>query len=348
MKKNITYILYVFALAGLAACSDDSAQVMPAEGDGTLTISYTIPGSKVQSRAGEVTSSEAESKVARMDLIYFASDVHSNGAFVAHQAVTGTAYDLRKNTFTVAPPAEVQEASAYQVLIIANLDKYMNSNTIADYCSKTFTSHNQAWNELCAASLTNSGGEYTYPSELLMSGTAVKPAGKNELSFELLRAAVRIEVKTANNNITLQSAELHNLPSTVPFFRTGEVGSESTLHVAETPSSNMVQLYTFENILDVTDPLARINRATCLLLQVEKTSSGYGTNKWYRVDLNIVNDMQQLKRNHVYTVTLADVTAAGAASKEEAYNSASFLPGTITIKEFAQGGIYNMGEFEYQ
>lgn len=348
MKKNITYILYVFALAGLAACSDDSAQVVPAEGDGTLTISYTIPGSKVQSRAGEVTSTEAESKVARMDLIYFASDVHSNGDFVAHQAVTGAAYDLRKNTFTVTPPAEVQEASAYQVLIIANLDKYMNSNAIADYCKKP-RSYNQAWNELCAASLANSSGKYTYPSELLMSGTAVKPAGKNELSFELLRAAVRIDVKTpTGKNLTLQSAELHNLPSTVPFFRTGEVGSEGTLHVAGTPSGNTVQLYTFENILDVTDPLARINRATCLLLQVEKASSGYGTNKWYRVDLNIVNDMQQLKRNHVYTVTLADVTAAGAATKEEAYNSASFLPGTITITGFTQGGISEGSDFEFQ
>lgn len=349
MKKNIIYILYVFALAGLAACSDDSAQVMPAEGDGTLTISYTIPGSKVQSRAGEVTSTEAESKVARMDLIYFASDVHSNGDFVAHQAVTGTAYDLRKNTFTVTPPAGVQEASAYQVLIIANLDKYMNSSGIADYCKK-FTSYNQAWNEL-RAPLANTNGKYTYPDELLMSGTAVKPAGKSELSFELLRAAVRIDVKVAENkNLLIENIQLYNLPATVPFFRTGEVGSEGSLYTEGAPNDagQKATLYTFENILDVTDPLARINRAACLLLQVSKNSSGYETNNWYRVDLNIVNDMQQLKRNHVYTVTLTDVTAAGAATKEEAYNSVSFLPATVSIAEFIQGGIYTEGDFEFQ
>lgn len=365
MKQEITHIIYSFALAGLlaafGACSDDNMSEAPVEGERRLTINYTIPGSKVQTRTeGEardkgqtrdgIVSNDTESAVKRMDLIYFESDIHNNGTFVAHQTITEN-YDLKKNTFTTPLPAGVETSKAYQVLIIANLDKYISNDKLATYCEsfKGFQSYNQAWNELRAA-LPNNSGQYTYPDDLLMSGTATKPAGKDELNFELLRAAVRIDVKVAaDKGITLASARLCNLPATVPFFRTGETESEKGLYVnAAKQTATSAALYAFENILDVTAPLTRINRATCLLLQVDKASSGYSTANWYRVDLNIMNGLQQLKRNHVYTVTLTDVTAAGAKTKEEAYNSASFLPSSIIIKEFTGGGTYTEGDFEFQ
>lgn len=359
MKQRITYITYTLALtgllAGLGACSDDNAQVTPTEGERTLTISYTIPGSEGQPRngaqtRGETASGDDESAIGRLDLIFFNSDAHGDGSYAAHQTVT-TAYNLKKNTFTVTPPAQVNEADAYQVLIIANLNAYVGSGELAGYC-EGFETYNQAWNELRSAPLANTGGGgYAYPAtKLLMSGTAVKPAGKSELNFELIRAAVRIDVKVKDGSgITLQNAELHNLPTTVPFFKTGEVEAESDLYVkAASTAGNAARLYTFENILDVTDPLARINRAVCLLLQANKTSSGYGNRNWYRVDLNIVNNIQQLKRNHVYTVTLTEVAAAGAATREEAYNSVSFLPATVTVSDFSNGGTYTEGEFEFQ
>lgn len=323
----------------------------PGEGEGNLlTLTYTIPDAVAGTRAdgstraggSYVEATGNESTVDGLHLLFFNSDVHGNGSFVASASATLKDANLKQNTVTVAIPAQVQNDREYSVLVVANLARYLtdpgNLNTYLEgFRTKTY---GQAWEEIQVI-LPTSVGVYAFPNgRLPMSGTTVKHAGSNALNVNLMRAAVRIDVKVGDGltGVTLNKVQLRNVATVVPFFRTQEeVSVPRAASVNLKVLNNRVTggLYAVETSLDVSDSRVMLKDATCLLLDITSTGIHTGENAgktWYRVNLNVNTDkMQFLKRNNAYRVVVTDVFSPGASTPEEAYHDKAMLIGAVTI-----------------
>lgn len=317
----------------------------PGEGEGNLlTLTYTIPDAVAGTRSGGsyVESTGNESVVDGLHLLFFNSDAHGNGSFVASAEATLKDANLKQNTVTVTMPPEVQPDREYSVLVVANLARYLtdpgNLNTYLEgFRTKTY---GQAWEEL-EVMLPASVGVYAFPDgRLPMSGATVKHAGSNALNVNLLRAAVRIDVKLGDGltGVTLNNVQLRNVATVVPFFRTQEevsVPRAASVNLEVLHNRVTGGLYAVETSLDVSDSRVMLEDATCLLLSLTSASVHTGENvgkTWYRVNLNVNADHRQfLKRNNAYRVVVTDVFTPGASTPEEAYHDKAMLIGAVTI-----------------
>lgn len=332
-----------------------------------LTLTYTIPdamaggGASTRADNSYVESVANESTVSGLHLLFFQPDTHGNGAFVACAAATLKDNNLKQNSITVALPAAVTLADEYAVLVVANLANYITDATdlasyLATFSAKTY---GQAMAELqvtlpAATDPVGSGsigGSYDFKGGILpMSGATVKPAGKSAMSVDLLRAAVRIDVRLHSiitSSVTINSVKLGNVATTVPFFRTQEETAATRAFSAEltTITDNTVKggLYAVETNLGVSGSRALLTKATCLLVNLKRDLIHTGANAdktWYRINLNVdANQVQYLKRNNVYTVVITGVFAPGAPTPEEAYYSEATLIGSITIAGWEDSGV---------
>lgn len=346
----------------------------------TLTVSYTIPdteaatrtdgstrtGNACADRSGStradlpyVTATADENKIDNLYLLFFKPDEHNNGAYVGRATVTppSNTINLQSNTVTVPlPTGNVKVEDEYSVLAIANLAALLdgpgNGTTNTDAYLNTFATktYAQAWEELqaslpLAAPVTRAyDGTRTYniAGRLPMSGTSVKPAGSSALNVDLLRASVRIDIKIADfvTGVTLTGAQLGNVSTVVPLFRTQEKTTAARAFSKVSPSTDnkiTAQLYAVETSLDVSDRRTLLEEATCLLINIKApgnvhTAGSENENKtWYRVNLNVTDGNQFLKRNNAYTVLITGIYSPGGATPEEAYYDKATLIDAVTI-----------------
>lgn len=331
------------------ACTGEAIEgVQPGgEGANVLTLTYTIPdattgGGSTRADASYVEATGNESVVDGLHLLFFNPDNHGNGTFVASASATLKDANLKQNTISVTMPSEVLLAREYSVLVVANLTKYLTvpadlAAYLATFRTKTY---GQAWEEL-QVFLPTSIGIYGFPDgRLPMSGSTVKHAGSDVLSVNLLRAAVRIDVKVADGlaGVTLNNVQLRNVATVVPFFRTQEqvsVPRAASANLTVTGNQVVGGLYAVETSLDVTDNRVMQKDATCLLLSITSSAvhTGADTNKtWYRVNLNVnAQHMQFLKRNNAYRVVVTEVFTPGASTPEGAYYDKAMLISAVTI-----------------
>lgn len=321
-------------------------KVRPGGGDTDyLTLTYTIPDATSGTRADApyVEATGTESIVDGLHLFFFNHEEHGNGAFVTTASTTLHGADLKQNTITVALSGEVQTENEYDVLVVANLACYITGTDdltayLATFEDKTY---GQAW-EALQVLLPVSDGSYVFSDgRLPMSGTTVKHAGNNAMSVNLLRAAVRIDVKVGDGltGVTLSNVQLRNVASVVPFFRTQEEISlprAASAQLAVTDNKVVGGLYAVETSLDVTDPRVLLYDATCLLLNIKSDAihkDADADKTWYRVNLNLNADthMQFLKRNNAYRVVVTGVFTPGSTTPDGAYNNKAMLISTVTI-----------------
>lgn len=355
MKRIYTY-LSLLAVLLLPACSGEETEGIAGGGEArSFTVTYTIPDAEVPTRASAsyteatraaVTRSEAsyveatgtESTVDGLHLLFFASDAHGNGRYVARASATLEGASLKQNSVKVTLPSGVNASGEYDVLVVANLAKYAIAPEmyLAMFEKKTY---GQAWEELQALLPVTPNGIYSFPDgRLPMSGTCTKAAGSTELKVDLLRAAVRVDVKVTDTEAILHEAQLQNVVPVVPFFRTQEETDftcAASARFAVTGNGVTGGLYAVETSLDVLDNQTLQNKATCLLVNVSKPSihkEGDAGKTWYRINLNVSSDkMQFLKRNNAYTVVITGVYAPGASTPDEAYHNQAILIQTVTI-----------------
>ena len=298
-----------------------------------------------------VTAVGNESRVADIQLLFFANDDHGNGVYITTltatpvQPTTGTS---EKTDVTYTAGSGIDDATDYHVLVIANLGRYLSADEISALMATCVgKTENRVKIDLLpvitAAKATGgilNGGDTLY---LLMSGETVKTAGK-DMQVELQRASVRIDVEVAQDKaavITLDKLLLMNVASDVPLFRDPREiytpGRVSTKEADVTDNRSAGQLHCTESYLDISDNDSRkeIFGATCLILSATSTDIDYkgATDKtWYRINLAIGDDrIQYLKRNNAYTVIIKDITAAGCPTPEEAYYSDAMLITGVTI-----------------
>nr|DAU81555.1 MAG TPA: putative cell adhesion protein [Caudoviricetes sp.] len=348
IMKQLIGISIIASLLFSACTGGDMIEVIqPGDGEdnNTLTLTYTIPDATVGTRSdvSYVEATGTESTVDGLHLLFFNPDNHGNGTFVATASATLKDASLKQNTITVTLPAEVKTENEYSVLVVANLAKYIpvaaNLTTyLATFADKTY---GQAWEELQALLPVDAGGTYSFPDgRLPMSGTTVKRSGNSAMSVDLLRAAVRIDVKVGDGltGVTLSNVQLRNIASVVPFFRTQEEISlprAASANQSVTDNKVVGGLYAVETSLGVTDSRVMLNDATCLLLNIKSTAvhkDADAAKTWYRVNLNInAANMQFLKRNNAYRVVVTGVFTPGSTTPDEAYNNKAMLISTVTI-----------------
>ena len=294
-----------------------------------------------------VEATAQESTVNGLHLLFFNSDSHGNGTFVATATATLKDASLKQNSITVTLPPEVNTANEYAVLVIANLADYMTNADLTTYLAGFQTkTYGQAMAELQVALPEETVGSETtctFPGGILpMSGTTVKLAGKTAMSVDLLRAAVRIDVKVWDavaGSITLNEVQLRNVASVVPYFRTQEEITVPRVTCAKlsVTADNQIKggLYAVETSLDVSDPHKLLSSATCLLINIYRPLLHAGTDAgktWYRINLNVDGEgMQYLKRNNAYTVVITGVFALGSSTPEGAYYDKATLIDAVTV-----------------
>lgn len=334
--------IYMLAALCFCSCAEEGPEVVQAGGEGhALTLTYTIPDAEAATRAASsfVEATGNESVVDGLHLLFFEPDAHGNGAYVATASATLKDANLKQNMITVTLPPAVVKANEYSVLVVANLAKFTAAPNayLATFATKTY---GQAWEEL-QATLPLTGSKYSFPDgRLPMSGTTVKRAGKDEMSVDLLRAAVRVDVAVGAGltTATLSHVELRNVAQAVPFFRTQEEISTPRVGSSQlTVTGNKLTggLYAVETSLDVTDSKILMDDATCLLVDIKDPAvhkNGDAANTWYRVNLNVDADGRQyLKRNNAYRVVITAISGPGAPSADEAYKSGVLLISAVTV-----------------
>lgn len=352
MKQFIGISIIASLIFSACTGGDILEVVQPGGGEdnNVLTLTYTIPDATTGIRSGGATRADlsyveatgTESNVDGLHLLFFNPDDHGNGAFVATASATLKDASLKQNTITVSLPAEVKTENEYSVLVVANLAKYIPVATdltayLATFENKTY---GQAWEELQVL-LPVSGGSYSFPDgRLPMSGTTVKRAGTGAMSVDLLRAAVRIDVKVGDGltDVTLSNVQLRNVASVVPFFRTQEQISlprAASANLTVTDNKVVGGLYAIETSLDVSDSQVMLNDATCLLLNLKSAAihkDADAAKTWYRVNLNVnADNMQFLKRNNAYRVVVTGVFTPGSTTADEAYNNKAMLISAVTV-----------------
>lgn len=334
--------IYMIATLCFSSCVGVELEVVQAGGgEHTLTLTYTIPDAEAATRAASyVEATGNESVVDGLHLLFFEPDAHGNGAYVATASATLKDADLKQNVITVTLPAAVVKGNEYSVLVIANLAKFTTApdDYLATFASKTY---GQAWEEL-QATLPLTDGKYSFPDgHLPMSGTTVKRADKDEMSVDLLRAAVRVDVAVGDGlttTATLNHVELRNVAQAVPLFRTQEEISTPRADSSRlTVTDNKVTggLYAVETSLDVSDSKILLNDATCLLVDIMDPAihkDGDAAKTWYRVNLNVDADgMQYLKRNNAYRILITSISGPGESTPDEAYNNGALLISAVTV-----------------
>lgn len=346
MRITCLYIVSLLLSLGIHSCSRESVadSPVPACPVNECRLSYCIPNatSTATRAASYVEPTGKESTVEGLHLLFFRQDDHGNGGFVASAAATLTASDQKENSINFTLPDGTDAETDYDVLVVANLSAYLSTDALTTYLSGfSNDTYGQAWTRL-QAPLPQAGGLYGFPSGglLPMSGTVRKLAGKDELSVELLRVVVRIDLQLSGalSGVTLSKAQLRNVSPVVPYFRNqGALAAPRISSDELTVTDNRVLggLYALDSWLDVSDSRVLASEATCLLVCVKAPlhTGADEAKTWYRINLHIdaIRHTQYLQRNNAYTVVITSVDAAGSPTPDDAYHGSATQIGSVTL-----------------
>lgn len=327
----------------LAACSGDEAT--GSDAPETFVLNYNIPDSAIdavqdgpETRAGATPSQGSENKIENLLLLFFEQDDYGNGSFVGSLTGTQDGNSLEKTgSVEMTLGGNIEGDTDYNVLVIANAEKYAVIADINTFC--TSRTENLVKLQL-RPQLPATDGVFTVPGGLLpMSGTAVKKAGE-DLKVTLLRAVVRMDIdvkEDMNDEIILEEAIPTNIDPVISLFsdpRDENIERLTGVSVASKENAIIGGLYVTENYTTSTgDPIKALTQRTCLLVKC-RAKDYAGDLCWYRVDVNIdAEEMQYLKRNNVYTVTINSIRSLGAKTPEEAYYADATLISSVTIQD---------------
>ena len=333
-------LLSVFCLIGIIACSGEEGHDIQIPDPAICTLNYTIPDTEIPDTRASDTGGKIsvarpeESAIKDVKLLFFIYDEHGNGLYAGSLDGTVDGNHLAKTgkiSVTIPGSGSIDNHTDYDVLVLANASVYFSGMDWDAYCAGQTENavRVQLRGEMPLHSLTDRTYKVTDDC-LPMSGIAFKEAGK-DMSVQLLRAAVRIDVRVAEDKkgtVLLKSAVLRNVSPDIPMFNDPQDAAFTPLTYANTKSAQeqfsiIGGLYATEVLRTLHTPYLKQTQAVCLLLECEKSSSSSWSG-WYRVNINIDNDVQYLRRNNVYTVIIKDISSQGADTPDDAYGAGSF------------------------
>ena len=213
-------LLSVFCLIGIIACSGEEGHDIQIPDPAICTLNYTIPDTEIpDTRAsdtgGKISVARPEESVIKdVKLLFFIYDEHGNGLYAGSLDGTVDGNHLAKTgkiSVTIPGSGSIDNHTDYDVLVLANASVYFSGMNWDTYCAGQ--TENAVRVRLRGEMPLHSPTDRTYKVTdgcLPMSGIAFKEAGK-DMSVQLLRAAVRIDVRVAEDKkgtVLLKSAVL--------------------------------------------------------------------------------------------------------------------------------------------
>jgi hypothetical protein len=343
MKKTIFLftIILAAALFGTSCLSDDlggnSNRPVLERG---FFLDLSVENSTPYVRSTGVAAEPGESDVNSLHLLFFEANGGRN--FIEYYDASPVGEDeytapepLRISDpikVEFAPTSQLNTSTSYRVLIVANIASYVADVDawLAKFQGLTYdkaleTALNLATEEITAIS----------QNDLLMSAAVHKEANRDVVQATLTRALARFDVNlTAQPNFfsngnayTLENASVWNAAVSTGIW--SDDYNDYSQHTAkfydvavsdETPNQLKGSLYAFENVS--TRPYTNDKSTTALILGINNGT----VTTYYRVNVTTNNIGQQtLNRNTVYTINVINVLGRGAATPEDAYNSAETL-----------------------
>lgn len=353
MERNIKvrnlFCGIICCCTGLLSCSDEGGRVSSPSGQElqpSFVVKYTLPDSGDTDGRGELTrllpvpsSNANENRVDELSLLFFEQDDYGNGEFVDALTATLKGGSIEKTDsieVTMGNGTAISADRDYNVLVIANAHKYFAENELKTFC--TGKTENRV--KYLQAKLPEVvSGYYEIPDDLLlMTGTTTKEAGK-DMTVDLLRAFVRIDVKIADDKTDeyiLEEATIRNACSHIPLFTMPTDNSFTPLGFSKTvlAHDNMIRggLYlpeTFRSGLN--DPAVKNSQSACVLVSCRQKDYT-GSLTWYRVDIRLEADgTQYLRRNNAYTVVISAINSSGTDRPDDAYTDGDIKLVTVSI-----------------
>ena len=348
--KKIFLILAGSIAVMFSSCIKDEPEVNRYSSGKNFKLNLTVveQESEIRTRAS-IAPEEGEETVRSLYLLFFEDKSNGAGVFLNYYKVNGPfimnkdiVVDFQDGGMGGGDP--LNNNTAYRILAIANLfdDTYF-SGTVEDWLKTSFTAKTEA-EILLTTKLRLLGNpsqtDYNYRAiksdEIPMSASFSKAANQEYVKAELTRAVIRIDVHNrAREQWDLVSASVWNAYRSALVWKNGYsdfvearikrlFGVETLLGGKGNDGYPVAldivgKLYAFENF--VSSPEGRDEQSTCIIVGAAKRN-GDGTRgavSYHRVNIVPAGSSQFLKRNHVYKITINNVTGAGAPDELTAY-----------------------------
>lgn len=360
MKKYLFSFIGILALL-LSSCSEQWTPVDDAQDAKSFRVSFDVEGltpalngNKALVTRAELQALPEEMEVGSIFLLFFEATNDKTGGFVDYVEVK----NIQDAVNGISPEHDIDMSgtqldvtAAYNILAVANIHgsaDYFNGMSISDWMlqwagrtEQRVIDEAEAW--------TRSGNPID-PSELLMTGSAVKPANVFSVTIPLKRNQVRFDVINNIGTHTVTSIAIYNAyPISKLWSGASEdnalaldyseatsrimtyYGFNDASEIEKTAGNYLGYLYVFEN--QVAAPVRNDKLSTCLIIgMAEDTAPGDVT--YYRVNIVPEDSGQMLKRNNSYRVTLNSVGAAGQDSPSAAYDFANDNTLDFTINQW--------------
>jgi len=286
-----------------------------------------------------VNVEEGEDIIGSLYLLFFEPNAYRNGLFVDYVVVEmppSGAMSMNVETEIDISGTLLDLNNAYNILAIANIadDAYLDDE-VKDWL-EDWEGMTEGQAMFAARAYVRRGLPVT-SDRLLMHGRFEKVAGRTQINLLLTRNHARLDVY---NNVRtvydLVSASVWNsYPSssiwgegvtdwshTAPRIRdhygvdnhTNEDGSDLNGPILGDIRGG---LYVFENQSITPEP--HDLQTTCLIIGLRKRDDPSATVTYYRANIHPQGNMQLLRRNHAYGLTIRSVSGPGAVTEELAY-----------------------------
>lgn len=314
-------------------CSDDGDFTLQSGSGGSiLPLNYNIVTPYAQDETKAVASSAEENRINDLYLFFFYPENSSQGASYDNRYAGYSKVDLNSsgssgNTEVVLPDAAMDIADSWQIICVANFEKYADIGSysnpdawvkavLGSGTPATSATVDEAKELLSAIASSPSG--IAYP--LLMNGFTVKSYGDSEgIDVGLKRNVARIDVSAvSSSDFSLETAEVYNARAgSLICDGIGKGGFVNyTSNIAPAEDGKIAEaLYVFPNAGNT--PAFGDGNTTCLIVGGRYGEDDYTT--YYRIDVKPDKSVQQLTRNHLYEIEITGISERGSLSKTDAY-----------------------------
>ena len=323
--KYLACLLFAFTFI---SCSKDHDMTSGQDGH-MLTVNYHIDPSfdvYTKSNAGAV----GERMIEKLYVLFFhASDHAANPGGYAGYSLTKPGSSGSLGTVSVNLPDGGDVSQAWQLVFLANPSKYAELGTYGTFGEWLAGEMTGVKFEDCSGKIIASANDAEgIKSPLLMSGSAQKSEGGNNISVNLRRNMARVDLKIAPTVIgfELVSAKLWNARTYTSIISGTELNESgfdgySDYQIKGTPNMDSdsigAQLYAFPNT-----PVASTaddDVTTCLIVGGKYGGSESVT--YYRVNVAPFGGSQKIERNRRYVINIVNVKGEGERTESAAKGS---------------------------
>ena len=325
--NKLSFLLGTCFFLCLSACHDAGDYAEEIE-DGKLVLSYQVDGG-MQASTYALAAETHECRIDDVYILFFRASSHATNpnVYVDYTRI-GVAASTPTGNERVTLPMGEDVNDEWQLLILANFDAntFLDGETSVDnffankVASKTYSDARQY---LMGSFDQDTGMD----APLAMAASFTKVASTNLANITFKRRVARIDVSNSAGNFIFETVQIWNARthgylfdqggSYVSGSSSGDFCNYDAQVVNATADVAQAELYAFPNF--VVTPGIRDHETTCLIIGGKY--NGSATTTYYRVNVCPASGQQALKANSAYTINITNVTAAGEADPNDAYEN---------------------------